>query len=290
MKSKIYKPIFIVGCGRSGTTAFYKLLAQHKDLSWISNYSNAFYPIFPPAAGLCSLYNSKFLQKVIRRPVRPIEGYRLWNWCHPVEDSPSDPPLDAFNATNTTKKRCRKLIRDHIKYSKKQRFINKNTRNSRRIKFLNKIFPDALFIHLIRDGRAVAASFLNAPFWNNLKPWFKIDISKIPGGDKNIKLLATAIMLWKTEVSKVLEDKECLNNKRYMEIKYEDFSHRPKTIIEKVLNFCELESSINFRRIIDMAGIKNMNDRYKDRLSETQIQFVKTLTGEFASTIGYNFD
>ena len=38
------------------------------------------------------------------------------------------------------------------------RFVNKNLQNSFRVRLLNLIFPDAKFIHIIRDGRAVAFS------------------------------------------------------------------------------------------------------------------------------------
>ena len=41
------------------------------------------------------------------------------------------------------------------------RFVNKNLQNSFRVRLLNLIFPDAKFIHIIRDGRAVAFSLLN---------------------------------------------------------------------------------------------------------------------------------
>jgi hypothetical protein len=34
-----------------------------------------------------------------------------------------------------------------------------------RIGFLKEIFPDAKFIHILRDGRAVANSYINVPFW-----------------------------------------------------------------------------------------------------------------------------
>jgi len=34
-----------------------------------------------------------------------------------------------------------------------------------RIGFLQAIFPDAKFIHIVRDGCAVANSRMNAPFW-----------------------------------------------------------------------------------------------------------------------------
>jgi hypothetical protein len=42
-----------------------------------------------------------------------------------------------------------------------------------RISFLYAIFPDARFVHVLRDGRAVANSRLNASFW---KGWHGLNI------------------------------------------------------------------------------------------------------------------
>ena len=42
----------------------------------------------------------------------------------------------------------------------KARFVNKHPRNSVRIDYLRRVFPDARFIHVIRDGRAVVSSIV----------------------------------------------------------------------------------------------------------------------------------
>lgn len=39
---------------------------------------------------------------------------------------------------------------------KRPRFINKNLQHCVRVKILDSIFPYAKFVHIIRDGRAVA--------------------------------------------------------------------------------------------------------------------------------------
>ena len=39
-------------------------------------------------------------------------------------------------------------------------------------KDLNKIFPDSLFIHVLRDGRANVSSYINVPFFKNMNFWW----------------------------------------------------------------------------------------------------------------------
>ena len=43
----------------------------------------------------------------------------------------------------------------------RSRFVDKTLLNCFRVRLLNAIFPDAKFVHIIRDGRAVAFSILN---------------------------------------------------------------------------------------------------------------------------------
>ena len=44
--SGLKPPLFIVGCGRSGTTIVYELLCEHPDLAWFSNYAER-WPALP---------------------------------------------------------------------------------------------------------------------------------------------------------------------------------------------------------------------------------------------------
>ena len=66
--------------------------------------------------------------------------------------------------------------------------------------------PDAQFVHLVRDPRAVVASLLRVPWWADLPIWCADGVTprqwEQQGGDA-IELAAT---LWNTEVSKVIED------------------------------------------------------------------------------------
>ena len=152
----------MVGAGRSGTSLFYEMLAWHEDLAWISNYSNRYYTHFPPSAMACRFYRLGIFKSLFgERSPKPAEGYKLWDWCHPVDNSPHDPPLTEDDVNPEIRQRCYKMVVDHLRYARKKRFLNKNTRNSRRIRYLNSIFRNSKFIHIIRDSRAVIASLVN---------------------------------------------------------------------------------------------------------------------------------
>ena len=291
MKGRIYKPIFIVGCGRSGTTIFNDILSWHKDLAWISDYSTKYYTRLPVSAYLCKLYRSKFMQYILgKRLPKPAEGNVLWDRCHPVDNSPYDPALAEIDVNSESFSRCRKLVSDHIRYSGKKRFINKNTRNSRRIRYLNEIFPDALFIHVLRDGRAVVASLLNVRWWKRFKPWFINDrkLENPVAARRDPEGLAAQV--WLFEVAKVLDDKKYLDPDRYLEVKYEEFVSNPILAMTAVCNFCELDWSPDFEQHIKSINIRNMNYRYKERLTREQILKLNKTIKELSDRLDYRLD
>lgn len=288
-KKRIYKPIFIVGCGRSGTTIFYEIMAGHKDLAWISKHSNQYYSIFPYVAGLCILYRSEIVKKLLgRRFPKPREGHLLWDWCHPVGDSPNDPPLDESDVTPKIFYRVQKMVVDHIRYSGKKRFVNKNTRNSRRIRYLNAIFPDAKFIHIIREGRAVVAS-LNK-FREKLTPWITKENDNIQFVDNDNRNVEIAALLWMAEVDKVLTDKQKIFPSQYYELKYEDLVRSPVEIMREVCRYCELSWSDDFEKFIKRKQLKNFNYRFKERLTDKQIRRVEEMIRIFSYKLGYKLD
>ena len=286
MKTRIEKPIFMVGAGRSGTTIIYEMLAWHKDLAWISNYSNRYYSNFPLSAIACRFYRARIAKKLLgARLPRPAEGYRVWNWCHPVDRSPHDPPLTEADVTPGIRKRCLKMVADHLRYAGKKRFVNKNTRNSRRIRYLNSIFKDGKFIHLIRDGRAVIASMVTV--WDKLGAWFICEKNSSRMSDINDKKLEIAAEIWMREVEIILQDKKSLNPSQYIEIRYENFVKAPADTIRKVCEFCEIEWTNEHGKFIEKRNVVNKNYRYKQRLSTREVQRIEEITGNLMNSLNY---
>ena len=148
MTSEIYKPIFIVGMMRSGTSVFYRTICAHPELAYISQTTKKF-PL--------SVVKSR-LFKLVRRNPMPTEGHRIWRQFARSEDD----ALERRHVTPESKRYFQKLVTAQMRIHGKQRFVSKYPRNALRIPFLDEIFPDALFIHVIRDGRAVARSLLES--------------------------------------------------------------------------------------------------------------------------------
>jgi hypothetical protein len=303
MKKVINKPIFIVGCGRSGTTLLYNLLCGHKNLAWFSNFTDRF-PKFPQLSKFHFLYKNPMVPMRFHKPYLPScnlgfapyfspipipsEAYRLFNLFHSADVHLPSRRLTEEDVINAKVNLMKKSIQQHLYYSKADRFVSKNIRNSLRIPYLNKIFPDALYIQVIRDGHAVVNSLLNIDWWPNLHLWYikerKTPAELICEGKDEI-LLATK--LWKENVKCILSDSANLPKNQYMELRYETLVKKPKAVLPEVLKFCELEWSEKFERFINSFSIKNRNYKWKQNFSKENVLKIEKEIGPLLEKLGY---
>jgi hypothetical protein len=168
----------------------------------------------------------------------------------------------------------------------KPRFINKNPQHSFRVRLLNKIFDDAKFIHIIRDGRAAAYSMIikiktepNDSYSINLKDkilgqQYRHDRSK----------LYNYGLAWEVMVSRAIEA-STFGNAKYHELRYEELIARPVDTIRAILDFCELEWYESFTNSI--PPISNKNEKWKQNLSRQEQIDVEESTSKFRSSLKY---
>ncbi len=113
------RPIIILGSVRSGTTLLGNVLKQHPDICYWE------------------------------------EPKHIWRHRHAYR---RHDVLSAADATPAIKRYITTQFAQYLAASGKSRFLEKTPSNCLRVPFIRAIFPDALYIHLIRDGRASAVS------------------------------------------------------------------------------------------------------------------------------------
>lgn len=99
------------------------------------------------------------------------------------------------------------------------------------IPLLAELFPTARFIHLIRDGRDVALSYLSVP-WGPSTPW-------------------AAARKWRRDVAAGRRAGQILGPSRYMEIRYERLVRDPRDVLDETCSFAGLcfdEKMLDFHR------------------------------------------
>lgn len=298
----IDRPIFIVGCHRSGTTIFYETLAHHPEVVYFTNASSM-YPNTPILNNQLMDWAGKNPPKIERfandglfvNYATPSEGIRIWERFMADRDNYA---LDETEDNPAMEHYLKHTIQKHLKHFGGQRFLNKNPDNSARIRYLNKLFPDAYFIHIVRDGRAVCASLLKfrkaaADFFGphhrhatsgiKVKTWDEI----AQYWDKD-PIYSTGL-LWRDVLETLAQDRPRILPKRYLEIRYEDFCQHPLAILKDVCQFCQLPwTPTVFEQAAQSIQLRDRNHTWQQTLTPTEIDQLTPLITPTLQTYGYS--
>ena len=215
-----FNPVFIIGCGRSGTTILGRSLSQHPDICYLE------------------------------------ERRDLWHSAYPELDiwtgrSKKQPKLYA-NAddaeTRKTKKINHLFYREQVAAAKKV-LLEKMPINSFRLKFLEKCFPGARYIYLHRSGIEVAESIARKPFkdWygnKNIKLNALINFGNMSGLPANESVLENnfhkGIYEWRLSMEQSDDFFRHINPERFIDLSYKDFTDNPSNCLKKIFTFLQL--------------------------------------------------
>ena len=160
------RPIFVVGVEHSGTTILYRMLARHPHLAWLSQYSMRGGEIPErtrvPFSPLIKRLGTRFLRTSWRKNFgiftmivpNPDEGRQIWDHYLPTTKR----FLTEEDYTEALAQRVVSFCEQECRSWRKNRLVVKLPWLSRAVLLLNRVFPTANFIHIIRDGKAVALS------------------------------------------------------------------------------------------------------------------------------------
>jgi hypothetical protein len=271
-------PVFVLGCGRSGTKLLYHTLLSAGGFAVYHAESNAFNLIGLRFGSLSKLENRRALldhwlrsklfyrSGLTREEIEP----KILEQCHNAGDF-----LRILMETITRKQgvvRWAESTPLHLLY----------------LPLIKKLFPDALIVHIIRDGRDVTAS-LDRIGWIKPLPW-----------DNKRRLLAPALF-WRWIVSKGRKyGREMAGD--YMEVHFEDVIGRPQETLLRLGAF--IAHDLNYDRIQQNAlgtlrdpnssfkgdgDAKESNpiERWKQLLSRPDVAQVESLIGGLLRETGY---
>ncbi len=290
MTSKVIKPIIVFGTGRSGTTIFHQMLSEHPNVAWLSGFCNR-YPDKPILNRLLmKLLEYPFIEKILRKKFRPREGYEFWEYyCKGFRAPCRD--LLASDVTIKVKKNILDAM-SKLMTEKRNRLLIKIT-GWPRIGFFSEIVPDAKFIHVIRDGRAVANSLINVKFWRGWggpEKWRWGPLPKVyqeEWNNYNKSFIVLAAIQWKILMDAAEEAKKHLKKSSILEVKYEELCADPIGVFLKVAEFCEIEWNSYFENRLKQYKLKNANNKYKQELTPSQQKDLETVLNSHLKKYGY---
>lgn len=184
------------------------------------------------------------------------------------------------------------------------RFAEKTPRNCFIIPFLAQTFPEAQFIHIIRDGRDVALSL-------SKKPWFLAAQANSgryePGGypygpysqfwveeDRRQEFEETSdihrcIWVWKRFTEDALSAASTLPSERYCEVRYESIGETPQLCAEQLLDFMRIDnpsSRAAFTQALNTVD-PNLSGQWRTGLTDEDLSVVEQEAGSLLSALSY---
>ena len=230
---RIERPVFIVGVPRSGTSILFSVLRSSSQLGhW------------------------------------PGEAHEVWEADHhPALTGWDSNVLSADDADEATVKRIRREFL--LTVGSRRRLIDKTPRNSLRVPFIDRIFPDALYVFLVRDGRDNVNSLINAWRSPRYRTYELPERHSIPGADPrwwkfvlypgwrdDIRgpLERVAARQWDAANSHMLDAFENIAADRWTQIRYELLVDSPANEVARILDFIGVDKE---ERLLDKARALN---------------------------------
>lgn len=244
--SKVFQPVFIVGCGRSGTTLLFDTLSTHPTLKRTTGYPDGedhegwIKHGKCVMAGIGNVHHSKY--------GNGINGHEFC--LHMTAEDVTSEIMHGMHAY---------YWNDVLKNDPAKRVINKCPHNSNKLDYMLEIFPDAKIIHIVRDCEPMVASFLAVMdehpslvvywpqkeefpcFWLMPKPTDSVALSRLarhsqffPGGGTEIW-----IDYW-CKTNSGIERQMQGKSAQLLTIRYEDLVNVPEKILGRITSFCGL--------------------------------------------------
>ena len=287
LRAKVEKPIFIVGVGRSGSTIFHKMFSEHPQVVWVSGLCDR-YPSRPALSrALQRMIDWPLVNRPLKRRYEPGECYRFWNHhCQGFSQPCRD--LLASDVTDLNRKRIPPAMAE-LFTPRRHRLLHKIT-GWPRIGFLRELFPDARFIHICRDGRAVANSLLEVDFWMGWcgpDRWRWGELSEAEWDRHGNSFVALAGLQWRLLMEATADAAARIPSGQFMQLRYEDFVSDPVRHFKDVTRFCELEWSPRFEKAIGSYKLRSTNDKWRKDLTPEQQGVLQSVLGETLAKYGY---
>jgi hypothetical protein len=236
--SRLRNPLFIIGCARSGTTMLERLLARHRDVADWSEANMLWDPV-----GYYWSMSRRETPPLWVDPYAFIGRWRKENALRGVEIRA------AFGMFQTV--------------TGKAFLLNKNPQNLFRIPDVLALFPEARFVHIVRDGRAVVNSNLSR-MTRKLTKW--PEFYHFAGIDYSREELALRMSaFWRVAMLEVEAQDAGLNLKkqgRLIEIQYETLCDDRAGTLRAVCDLTGLDAD-RFRPGVWNMEVDSRNFKWK---------------------------
>jgi hypothetical protein len=262
-------PVFVVGVNGSGTTMLADSLGHHPALYMFPRETRVLPSLLHKYGALGELapeQRAALVQELAR-------GKAFWreNGDRPVVLDEQE-----YAQARTSGDALAAVYLHMARREGKQCWGDKTPMYVQHLGLLARAFPDARFVHVLRDGRDCAQSFHRR--WN-LSP-------------------LRSVWRWKKSVATGRRQGLQLGAGRYMEVKYEELTSEPENRMRQVCNFLNLPFSsevlksrmryFDANSVQAQAGTMVRNsERWRTYFKPGQLQELESVAGRMLHEVGY---
>ena len=270
-------PVFVLGCPRSGTTVLYHMLLSGGNFAVYRSESNVFSILQPRFGDLRSESNRRELLRYwLKSPLFQLTGLdaeqlhdKIMGDCHCAGDF------------------LRIVMEETARHQGVERWADCTPDHLLYIPEIKRQIPNALIVHIIRDGRDVALSYVKQG-WAYPLPWDRHEHLSVAG------------LFWEWIVSKGREFGRKLG-RDYYELHYEDLVENPREALRQVGAFVEQELDYDRIQQVGIGSVSKPNSsftselgggihpvrRWAEKMTPEQLATFESLTGGFLQELGY---
>ncbi len=265
MTDKPFRPIFIGGAGRSGTTLLRAMLASHPQLAGTSEF--------------------KFLPNLAE----------LWRNLSAYDEVTSAYQLSQAHINASFAQFARSLFQPYLASVGDRRLVEKTPHNVLAIDFLSQVFADARHIHIIRDGRDVIGSLRQMEWYgpDGKRLWYT---ESVEGAANYWCQVVRGAM----QQASQLPDKSLCRR-----VRYESLVAEPESVMRKILEWLgedwddavlsdEQRQAMAVAEVVESSSeqvSRSINrdsvGRWRKAFTAAERQVIHTIAGELLIELGY---
>lgn len=287
---------FVVGSGCCGSSLVQEILARHPSVGFLSNVDDLLAPLRIKGRANSAAYRVVPQRWTMKGRARfaPSEGYRvLSREVSPVIAHPGR-ALTETDAEPWLAGRFRCFFETRSRAQGQPVFLHKFTGHCR-AGFIEASMPGSRFIHIVRDGRAVANSLLHQGWWvgeqGRSQSWsigglLPSDHDAWVENGRSDALLAG--LAWKSMMADHELARKALPGSQWLQLRYEDVLADPLPAFTEMLKHMGLSMDERFRAVVDSYRLNSGRAAgFRSELSPRSLDLLDARLATQLSALGY---
>lgn len=302
--------VVVFGTGRCGSTPIVEVISRHREVGFVSNlddklsllnlkgaWNNRLHRLSPPRdPKLRPFRDRRKLLELGRFRIAPAEAWSILDrQIAPLMSTPFR-DLGAEDCTPWLQSRLRGFFESRMAAQKRDIFVQHLT-GWPRAGFIRAAFPETRFVHVVRDGRAVANSWLQMGWWRGYQGPEAWHLGPLPPEaaaaweESGRSFVTLAGLGWKLLIEAFERARAEVPADQWMQVRYEDVVAEPGRHLREITDFIGLRRTDEFERDIDAYPFESGRVQgFRRDLDGANLALLEHTIGSTLQAYGYELD